>query len=494
MKPLTANLKHFYQCRPLYVWYIMWGFFCLSLVFATLADRHSAAAAGVAAATGAGVEAGTGEFMFFLVCLAAYFAANLACDVMSRPFVFALPGHSAVAGKILLGVGAVLVPTAGLAYFYLVPASDGAGGAEALCGLSVAAAAYLFGVALVLGSGWSAQVASLLPAALIIAWSLRVPSHLGAVLLPHPWGASVLALAASGLLLPWCSPARCARRVCGQPWIGLVGAWNRAKALRVEKERLARKIGDRREAGPLWVEQALLPGLARHGAATLARDVWGEAFAITSRCRLADVSRALLFVAANVALFGLWSGLFSPTESSPAGSGHLSHFESVFANIPIFFVPLLFARLRGAFFSTQLLASGRRERFRREMVVAGLLFVAVSGATVLIVLLCRGLFPMIPPYRVGAYTLAPRAPDLWAVSVLLWGIPACLMSRLVVLRRVVALLGLVGGVLVGAAFFWFPLFANLPAASIVAIGLGFWALYVAVAWRTAMRKDLPTRS
>ena len=110
MSVLSANLKHLYQRRGLWLTYLILGL----LVFASLAialDRPLAA---------------RGRFMglVMLQFLIGACIASLSAEVLTKPFSYCLPGHRAVPRKFIFSV-AVVTSLLGSLLFLAYPGLHG---------------------------------------------------------------------------------------------------------------------------------------------------------------------------------------------------------------------------------------------------------------------------------------------------------------------------------------------------------------------------------
>lgn len=480
MTPLKANLKIFYQCPPLLVAYAL--ILCGVMPFWFL----------VMGAVAGPPQGGVLGLLVPVAFVVGLLVSSVLRDVLSKPFTFVLPGHEPIVKRTVGVVGGWLALAMGFALLCAAsgPALSAAG--IFLASLAIAMAAYLAGVAVVFAPSWVRRTAMVLVPTVVLfvcfGIFLRAFYQSFAESLHHYSAAWLLAgLVVSTVALPWFRAERLARGVCGRSWIVLAGAWagNTAKMERARRERLARRAGPP-SATPTLLDRVLLPRLARNGPAGLARDVWGEAYGHLSRYR---PLRVLSWVLPILIYCCLMAGLSSTMSPPPVAPLRLSNFISLGADLPILLAPCLLLPFASPFVPTLLLASGRRERFRREVVTGVLLFVALFGAVVLVVLLCRWVFPALPLVTVWKHTFALRPPDLWAVPALLWTVPAFLAMRFAGPRHKVLFLGLPAQFLSIFGYLWLPFLTTLPVASVLLIGVGVWALYVALVWHIAMRRD-----
>lgn len=107
MSIITANLKHLYQCRTLWLWY----FYIFAFGFSQISIyAHSDRNAG----------AGLGLLHFWLIFFNVYFSGmligSLVANVLSKPFTYTLPGHRHISRGFVVYTGMV----AGLAPFLIV--------------------------------------------------------------------------------------------------------------------------------------------------------------------------------------------------------------------------------------------------------------------------------------------------------------------------------------------------------------------------------------
>jgi hypothetical protein len=471
MKPLAANLKHFYQCRPLWVWYSV-------LLFG----------GAMFAVTMPGTEPSRSGFLGFLFLVAfvvGIVATNIVRDVLSKPFSFGLPGHERTAKRMLGAMGGAIALAIALTFLFAT------GGAVLMAipvfvaALAVASTAYLAGVRVVFGPNWVRQTAMAFIPALVSFGSgplLRglyenvegaVRSHSGACLLA--------CLAAGTVALPWLRAERLARDVCGRPWSGMTHLWNQAKVARVQEDLGAQKATEAsRGSAAAYFDAAFWVRFAQSRSGGLAHEAWGQAFALFSRPRGAKVLGATLLYIVLAGLFGYTEGIFAVATRQ--------HWSS--SDFVVLLPCLYIVRVPSPLYSTLPLAGGREERLRRELVIGALTLAWGVVVAVLFLAVHHLAFALAVTFSAVGRDLPLRVADPWTMPILTIGIAASLAARLFGPQKNGPVPMSLAILVIGTGFFWIPALQTLPAAGIVLIVVLAWALYFAVARRTATKRDL----
>jgi uncharacterized membrane protein len=91
MSILTANLKHLYQRRGLW---LVYAFFIVPMFLVIIAMLHKP-------------EAGKGMFTLFLLLafIIGFITASLSIEVMNKPFSYCLPGHRKTVRQFIFLIG-----------------------------------------------------------------------------------------------------------------------------------------------------------------------------------------------------------------------------------------------------------------------------------------------------------------------------------------------------------------------------------------------------
>jgi hypothetical protein len=487
MKPLTANLKHFYQSWQAYLGYLCLGLLAVCFFGDPRLQRDAAILPAL---------------FLFGAFLLGFFVSVVMLDVMRRPIAFVLPGHRRIVRVTLLGIGGVgSLPLALLFCFYAATVAPDAmlreGGWVLAAATSVAMAFYLTG-ATIMGLALLASPARNL--------FLILPLAAGGFLLAEnalfdrPVACVVAGLAVSITEATWLSSRRFARRICGR---------------RPGRAGNASDGGTQRASAPYgglgFLERAVLPRLARSRPASLAWTFWGESYAALSlhrRFRPVYVAMAFVFVFAMLVFMGGIDGAYREMAREEASKGpqwgdllrrsaeHLRLAPFFRAGTIVIFPCLLVTTALSPLFSTLPRAAGRRERFRREMASSAIFGLGGATAVILVVVLCRLLFPRIPLFMVpeaakSLFALPIQPPGLSVLSGFWAVFPLFLMVRLTTANpKKMAAISVVVLSLLCVAGDGIARTAPLPASSVVALILGGWTLYAALAWRTAAKRNL----
>jgi len=226
MSAYVANLKTWYQCKPLWLWHLLGAVIYIPTIVRAV-DR---------ADEGLGFSFGILLVTFWLGTITAF----LAKDIQIRPFTFCLPGHGAVSRRVTFTVGVGASAICSLVFLVYPTATAGETLAAMWSALTLGVIAYF--AALFVTRALTR--ASLLPTmiALLLTFSfhdevtvnLRVAAERTALGLPVETGL----LAALVVMVAWrmMGSRRLARKNCGESYLPPYCGLNVSRLMAYERE------------------------------------------------------------------------------------------------------------------------------------------------------------------------------------------------------------------------------------------------------------------
>jgi hypothetical protein len=469
MKPLTANLKHLYQCRSLWFLHV---FILPVSVFSCLAplwwwpDEK-------------------GPYSFHLTMLYALgcLVAHVQRGVLGKPFVYCLPGHHEMPRRLLFRLGWVMSLVFSLVYLNYP-------GEALLSRFSMVAANTLLGMALYLAAAIAVfKTPGVYQWVVWFSWIFiaqgfnlfHVPVLLDTLLRLHPLetmiGASLWALWAARLL----SGRRLARAHSGELFLGFTDGFNRKKQERVMQAWRNRKREHKAARTAGFLESLFLP-LIRGGTAGggTVRTGWGAVYLFFAKYVTYPLGGYLLLFLGMVLCLGYLGSL---------GRTPFAYFDWLQA------YPFLMVALTGLFiplpaFGGLPLPVGRRGRFRNSLAFAFILGGMMTTVAFCIAGIAAQLEGVLPELEIGGRRLSFLAPDLRNAFLPLAVMPLLFVFQLFLPRHstllsLIPLLSLVWGLPFG-----YGPFLDAGPFRLVCFVLGGWALFAAALFLALSRKDL----
>jgi hypothetical protein len=371
MRVLLANLRQFYQCRRLWIVYLLWVFFSYPL-FQVLQS-------GDAALLGLVIIALPGVWI----------AGTLQEEVSTKPFSFCLPGFRGNVRRLVLLTGVILCATGGLYFAVNSQVSNVSGDAFVLTSCLAFCftwSIYLGGAALMLAIGSNGMMG--------IAYLICVGAgFLGSrhpevnhVLLDHPFVFISLAFVTTAVWWRLVNPAWFRKR-SGKPVAGLLFLSDRSMRQLARKNVAARGIPE----FPLAFDRHLLGIIHSSRYSAPVKSLAGIVYTAVApllmsplRSKMGVLGVLLLSLAVLAAgympglgFFIIWMAVLGPAGAIEQGA------------------PM---------FSEMLIHGGRRERF-----CATAVFVAISAGLLTAVLMLPALMlnllsPWLPDVRIGGST------------------------------------------------------------------------------------------
>lgn len=231
MSILWVNLKHFYQRRGLWLWYLFlfpWLFFAFFFQFFFRSHRHE-------------YESYVG--FFFLSFFVGVITADLQRDVLAKPFSFCLPKHRSMPKHLIFGIGSIVNLLVGIIFF---------GNREPLFphDLLVILAAgfvgmifYLLAVRLVFVFRTGAFIGPILAFIWVIPMVLSQYNRPAEyIIISHPLWPIMAGIITCRIAWKWLEGDALARKHCGDVRMGLADAWNVAKMRKYQQKQYAQML------------------------------------------------------------------------------------------------------------------------------------------------------------------------------------------------------------------------------------------------------------
>ena len=370
MSILTVNLKHFYQRRGAWLWYVL--ILCqtpviLMPVFLTRFDRY----------------------LGYLIAslLVGTIAGGMQKDVLIKPFSFCLPGHRYIArpfvfwigGTVNLILGCVFLgyPELDLPYVLLVVLAAG------FVGMIV----YFYGVYIgfqVLPTPAGGIIPLFIFGAMFLKWDVAVQK----VVINQPL--MVILVSALVCIWVWRLLGRdfLARKYCGKLVVGIFGAWDRQKV-----EKCRQQIGSKRERKCQavflnWLGIIFHKRMERYDFLSTGRYVCGNIYTILGGClRMFRPGIAALLTLGFVVYFGYLGSM---------GMGSSKAVPSMMQNFVYLFPALIVTNINLLPCQSLLVPAGRSQKFHAILVSAVVLTflgVILLLALTMISLLFEGYLP-----------------------------------------------------------------------------------------------------
>ena len=360
MSILAANLKHLYQRRSVWFWYVILLAQTPMILMPPSLTRFD-------------------RYLGYLIAslLTGILAGGSQKDVLIKPFSFCLPNHRRIARAFIFWIGIVVnlllgcvflwYPGLGFPYVLLVVLAGGFAGLIA----------YFYGVY----GGFQAvptPAAGIIP--LLVAgfiffkWDVAVQN----VIVNQP----MVMILVGGLMCIWCWKLLgrnfLARKYCGILVMGMFDSWSRT---RVEKYRQARAERNMTESKVKFFEKAqefFLGRMERYDFLSRGRYIWGNLYAAFGKNFGYWQMQYVLGFLALIIFMVLFFGYMGPSENDKRMIGIL------------FIAPALsMYSLDLMSYQTMLFPAGRRDKYYSMLILsavitllAGLLVLAVTGISV----------------------------------------------------------------------------------------------------------------
>lgn len=461
MSVLTVNLKHLYQRRGLWLFYVIVVLFALAGI-AVLFD---------------GAEAGQGRFIGLIVLafVVGLLLAVLPIEVMSKPFSYCLPGHRNVAGKFVFCVGIVFNLFASL-LFFVYPSLNMGQLVLVVCSAFFAGLiSYLLGAGLVFTARNSVAFIGFLPLIIIAGRFFDLHTVLERVIVENPLVVISVGVLTGCVVWFWLGDEGRARRYCNVPWAGF-DAWNPAKMKKISRIRMAGKWDKLKKYTSPRMERFFLGRMNRYDYVSAGRYIWGALYAAAVLPVLQWNS--ILSIVIIVILMSFFLGYMGPA-----------------ATFMFFFMPIIVVmNMRLPVHSSMLISGGRRERFAGTITAVAVAAFPVSAVAVAMVALSILFETIVPEFKLREVAFTYRAISAENLFIPLLIIPFAFAIRLIFYRKpiyVISLLMFVIYLMVFTGIVWHKqIGAMINLISIIALMVLGWGTFVLVLRYVCMRRSL----
>lgn len=457
---LSANLKHFYQRRGLYLVYAFYALLLFGLTPALLTER--------------GDRRGGLAVLLTVISFAIGLLVGVTqLEVASKPFAFCLPGHRGAVRRLAFLIGVIASLVLGLPYLpYLAqPFSEPLVLVLVLFSGSCAnLIAYLVGLAFGL-SVWNAAsaIGFIVPGALALTY-LAGGTVIAQSILHRPDLMIVLGIGGSVAGWLWLGRPAWFRKRCARPWVGMLDAWDRSKMHKFRQVWTARRFTKPPHPG---IDAFFLGKIGRYGSADPRRYIWGTLY--TTYALIAPQWKGWLFL---VLIAVAWAGYARGAA--------------------LFIIPMLGVVMVGfinpPLYSELPVAGSRRARSFATM--GQVLALAATWALVigLAVVVVNCVMLLAPETEVAGFPLSFQPVDLNMLLLPVAVFPGVGIVRMLFYRNPVYLmLGtmLLLGLMMMAALIMSRL--PVPMSYVAAAAVVLWAVCFLVIHEIAMRRDLVAR-
>jgi len=360
MSILAANLKHLYQRRGAWLWYVI--LFCqIPMILLPLHLRIT-------------------RYLGYLIIslLMGILAGGLQKDILTKPFSFCLPNHRQIPRAFIFWIGGVVnlflgcvflgYPGLGFPYVLLV----------ILAGGFVGIIAYFYGAYAsfqAVPTPAAGILGLLIPCTIFfVKWDIVLQS----IIIHQP--IMVIVLSALVCVWVWRLLGRdfLARKYCGKLIMGMLDSWNRTKIEKYKQARADRNMTESKVKFFEKVQEFFLGKMERYGFLSRGRYIWGNIYMVFGKLfGFWNIWHVLGFLGTIIFLV-LFFGFIGPSENDKRMIGFL------------FIVPALsICSLDLMPYRTVLFPAGRRDKYYSTLILsviltllAGLLVLLMTGISV----------------------------------------------------------------------------------------------------------------
>lgn len=377
MRILTANLKHYYQRRFywlvwLFIGFVLYGYFKDDL---------------------RGSRLDIFNFVFLPSLIGVVLSWNQ-LEVLSKPFVFCLPGYRGFPRKLILLAGFVSSFIFSLKFCFYPWLNITQGFLVFLSSVSLFLVFYWLGVLVAFRFKNWVGFLFVLPVWLMLLIEDETIELIDEyVFISYPIVTVIIGLIVSCLAWIYLGGGNISRRYCGTLQVGFFDIFNRSKASKIERANLAKR--DKSKFSKIRisdkVEAFFVGRILKQPAGNAGRYIWGvlyKTFGVTISCWRQSLLWFFLFILPLLCIVGY--------TDRPTNSG--MNFNLEWTVIFIFPVIIFLSRMKLSLYSSMLIAGGRRERFWSTfvMVVAGsIIMTLLLMFVVTVTILLEGVLPVV---------------------------------------------------------------------------------------------------
>jgi hypothetical protein len=459
MSVLTVNLKHLYQRRGLWLFYMIVVLFALTCIAVLFDDT----------------KAGQGRFIGLIVLafVVGLLLAVLPIEVMSKPFSYCLPGHRKMVRKFVFCVGIVFNIFGSLLFFVYPSLNVGQLVLVVCLAFCAGLFSYLLGAALAFAVRNSVAFIGFLPLIIIAGRFFDLYTVLERVIIENPLVVILVGILSSVVMWFWLGDERWARKYCAMPWIGFFDALNPAKMKKISRIRMSAKWDKLKKYPNPRMERFFLGRMNRYDYVGAGRYVWGALYA------------------AGVVPVTSWRAVFLGVIMMSFFLGYMGPA----ATFMFFFMPIIVVvNMRLPVHSSMMISGGRRERFAGTVTAVAVAAVPVSAVAVAMVALSILFETIVPELTLREVTFTYHAISAGNLFVPLLIIPFAFIIRLIFYRKpiyVISLLMFVIYLMVFTGIVWHKQFSDMiNLISIIALLVLGWGLFLLVLRYVCVRRSL----
>jgi hypothetical protein len=266
MNILRANLKHLYQCRGLWFWYVI----LLCVTPAALMPLWSSE---------------NERFVGYLILsfFAALAAVNLQKEILSKPFSFCLPGHRKIPRQFVFRIGYVVNGLFGLVFLAHTQLQFPYVLLVICAGSFVGMIVYLLGVWGIFPLRNTIALIGLLPLVILAGGFFELYKPLEAMIIYSPVQTIIIGLLICWLTWRWLGQEGLARRYCGQMVMGIADGWNVEKFRRYREARVVSKSA---KGGTVFADRLnrfFMSRMKVSGFFTSGQYIWGHIYMVIGK-------------------------------------------------------------------------------------------------------------------------------------------------------------------------------------------------------------------
>ena len=373
MKPLTANLKHLYQSR------VIWLFNLIMLIGISV----------LIAGLFTQVVKLQGLAPFYIIT--GVFGSGIGImvmDVWNKPFAYCLPGQIKTTQKVLALIWFSLLSISSVIMIGLALRIPGSGIPVILAWICFTSLSYWFGVGIGISNRKSILRALFL--VVIIICGPRASNTINTMIATYPWTTALISGVLGFYLYRYINRRDHARLVCGNPLYGSFNFYNEEQQKRLMQARMGWYHDQRTDRMGELISKFFSERIRRNNRSIRFAYMWGQAYIVFGQ--ISPVSKGLLLGIILICF------LFS----IPQSPGELYNILHVW----LFLIASIIGSMICTFpRSNHFLLTGRRLHFWRGI---ALLFTAVLIVVVFIgisVLLYNGLCAIIPSFTLMGRSL-----------------------------------------------------------------------------------------
>jgi len=461
MSILTVNLKHLYQRRGLWLFYVIVVLFALAGIAMLFGDT----------------KAGQGRFIGLIVLafVIGLLLAVLPLEVLSKPFSYCLPGHRKMVRKFVFCVG-IVFNIFGSLLFFVYPSLNMGQLVLVVCSAFCAGLiSYLLGAGLAFAARNSVAFIGFLPLIIVAGGFFDLHTVLERVIIENPLVVISVGVLSSCVVWVWLGDEGRARRYCSVPWAGF-DAWNPDKMKKISRIRMAGKWEKLEKYTNPRMENFFLGRMNRYDYVSAGRYIWGALYAASVVPILQWNS--ILSIVIMVILMSFFLGYMGPA-----------------ATFMFFFLPLIAVmNIRLPVHSSMLISGGRRERFAGTIAAVAAVVIPISVVAIAMVALSMLFKAIVPEFTLREVTFIYRAVSARNLFIPLLIIPFAFVIRLIFYRKPVytmLLLMLIMYLLIFTGIIWSKqLSAMINLISIITLLVLGWGSFLLVLHYVCMKRSL----